>query len=73
MVISRFSHLMSWYLTLFTIQTVKHIGKEIQPWHKIGQGQFKDTIYMNLVEFESQMLHAKLIIIGRFVLQNKFF
>ena len=28
--------------------------------HKIGQGQLRDIIYINFVELESLMLHAKI-------------
>ena len=34
-------------------------GDPVGPCHKIGQGQTRVIIYINFIELESQMLHAK--------------
>ena len=37
----------------------KRIGDPIWPCRKIGQGQLRVIIYINFIELESLMLHAK--------------
>ena len=44
---------------LFKIISIKCITKQIWPCYKVGQGQLRITIWSNLVEPTSQMLHAK--------------
>ena len=39
--------------------TIKHTGDPIRPCRKLGQGQHRVIIYINFVELESPMLHAK--------------
>ena len=42
-----------------TVSPFKRIGDPILPCRKIGQGQLRVIIYINFVELESLMLHAK--------------
>ena len=44
------AHLISWYKTKF---------RQIRHWCKIGPGQPRVTIFMNCVELEFIILHAK--------------
>ena len=37
----------------------ERIGDPIEPCHKIGQGNLRIIIYINIVELESLMLHTK--------------
>ena len=39
--------------------SIKCTGDQICPWRKIGHGQPRVIIYINFVELESPMLHAK--------------
>ena len=46
-------------MTLEKFSPFKHIYDPIWPYGKIGQGQAWVIIYINFVELESLMLHAK--------------
>ena len=46
-------------MTLKQFSPFKRIGKLIWQCSKIGQGQPRVNIYINFVELESPMLHAK--------------
>ena len=46
-------------MTLYQFSPFKRIGDPIRPCRKIGQGQPRVIIYINFVELESLMLHAK--------------
>ena len=46
-------------MTLYQFYPFKHIDDPIGPCCKIGQGQPRVVIYINFVELESPMIHAK--------------
>ena len=46
-------------MTLLQFYPFKRTYDPIGPCRKIGQGQPSDVIYINFVELESQMIHAK--------------
>ena len=46
-------------MTLLQFSPFKHTGDPICPGLKIGQGQPRVIIYINFVEIESTMIHAK--------------
>ena len=46
-------------MNLLQFSPFKRTGDRISPYHKIGQGQPRVIIYINIVEPESPMIHAK--------------
>ena len=46
-------------MTMLQFSPVKSTGDPIWPCHKIGQGQPRVIIYINFIELEPPMLHAK--------------